>query len=94
MARSILINDDILNETELAISDMSQNISKANCVLLDMLENYFDYLLDESKGIEALKKEHEKEGIRANIVYDYIFACEKQLKTIEKFSKIIRSTRR
>ncbi|MEA4805240.1 hypothetical protein [Acetobacterium wieringae] len=90
MARCILVDEKKLYEIDGTISEVTQNLNKARRMILDILECYFDYILDEKKGIEKLKQEHEEQSIKANIAYDYIKACTEELKTIEDLSQTLR----
>ncbi|WP_296561622.1 hypothetical protein [uncultured Acetobacterium sp.] len=90
MARCIFVDEKKLYEVDGTISEVTQNLNKVRCMILDILECYFDYIIDEKKGIEKLKQEHEEQSIKANIAYDYIKDCMEELKTIENISQTLR----
>lgn len=86
MARSTFINEDVVCEAEAAARDALQNITKAKRMILDLMENYYDYLFDENDGVEKRRKAHEEKTIKINIAFDYINACENELEKIENFA--------
>lgn len=70
-------------QLETAMMDLSNKLDRAECVIQDLKENYFGYILtDENRWkLEASFDEHK---IKSDIVFDYVHGSKKLVEQVEE----------
>lgn len=82
MKRVTLTWDEYI-QLETAMMDLSNKLDRAACVIQDLKENYFSYILTEENRwkLEASFDEHK---IKSDIAFDYVYGSKKLVEQVDE----------
>lgn len=81
--KTVTLTWDQYRQLETAMMDLSAKIDRAACVIQNLAENYFGYILtDENRW--KLEADFEEHKIKTDIVWDYVYDSKKLVEQIEK----------